>query len=350
MFTISVCMIIKNEEEVLNRILTCVQKFADEIIIVDTGSTDNSLSIAKKFTDKIYHHQWTNNFSEARNFSFSKATKDYIMWIDADDYISSLEIEKILNLKNNDTSFPSMFLFKYVMSFENNLPTFSFYRERLLKRDKNFLWQGFIHEVIPISTDAIKIDISIEHRKIKHVDPKRNLKIYRYAKRKKITFTPRDTYYYARELYYNHYYKSAIKEFKKFLKVKDIYHPNEIETYVILSNIYTQFKDYANAKKIIFKSVQKYTPNSETCCTLANIYYLENNNHQAIFWYKSALHSEKQNEGFTQIDYNEFIPHIMLSIIYFQLGDYKLAKHHHTIAKTLKPNDPNILNNDTFFN
>ena len=101
MFTISLCMIIKNEEEVLHRVLSCAKKFADEIIIVDTGSTDNSISIAKKYTNKIYNFTWVNNFSKARNFSFSKATKDYIMWLDADDYIAENEITNLISLLDN---------------------------------------------------------------------------------------------------------------------------------------------------------------------------------------------------------------------------------------------------------
>jgi len=349
MFTLSVCLIIKNEEDVLDRILGCVNQFADEIVIVDTGSTDASINIAKKYTNKIYHFKWIDNFSEARNFSFSKATKDYIMWLDADDYIPATEIKKILNLKNSAGTPPSMYLFKYSMGFENNIATFEFYRERLLRRDKNFQWQGFIHEVIPITSDAIKLDIKIEHRKIKASDPKRNLHIYRKAKKNNVPFTPRDTYYYARELYYHHHYKSAIKEFKKFLKFKDIYPPNEMETRIILANIYTQLKDYANAKKTILSSIKKYPPNAETCCTIANIYNLESNLPQALFWYKAALHSEKQVDGFQNLDYEEFIPNLQLSVIYYRLGDIKTAKSYHKFAKSLKPENPAILHNDQFF-
>ena len=111
MFTISVCMIIKDEEKTLNRILSAIKKFADEIVIVDTGSKDNSIEIARKYTDKIFHFIWIDNFGEARNFSFSKATKDYIMWLDADDVIKDSEIEKILKLKQSNKDI-DMYLFK----------------------------------------------------------------------------------------------------------------------------------------------------------------------------------------------------------------------------------------------
>ena len=72
--TISLCMIVKNEENVLDRCLSSIADLMDEIIIVDTGSTDRTKEIASKYTDLIYDFPWINDFSAARNFSFSKAT------------------------------------------------------------------------------------------------------------------------------------------------------------------------------------------------------------------------------------------------------------------------------------
>jgi glycosyltransferase involved in cell wall biosynthesis len=65
--SISLCMIVKNQEEFLEKCLNSICNFVDEIIIVDTGSKDNTVAIAKKFTDKIYHHPWEKSFSKARN-------------------------------------------------------------------------------------------------------------------------------------------------------------------------------------------------------------------------------------------------------------------------------------------
>lgn len=78
------------------KILKCAQKFADEIVVVDTGSTDKTIEIARKYTDKIYNFKWCDDFSKARNFAFSKGTCDYLMWLDADDFIFEKDIKKIL--------------------------------------------------------------------------------------------------------------------------------------------------------------------------------------------------------------------------------------------------------------
>ena len=90
MISISVCMIVKNEEAVLARCLDSLQQIADEIIIVDTGSTDRTKEIAALYTSRIYDFTWVHDFSAARNFAFSKATKDYIYSADADEVLEEI--------------------------------------------------------------------------------------------------------------------------------------------------------------------------------------------------------------------------------------------------------------------
>ena len=84
---ISVCMIVKNEEDILKRCLDSLKGIWDELIIVDTGSTDATKAVAAEYTDKIYDFKWTGNFSDARNFAFSKAGMEYIYSADADEVL-----------------------------------------------------------------------------------------------------------------------------------------------------------------------------------------------------------------------------------------------------------------------
>ena len=131
MATISLCMIVKNEEETLTRCLNSVYDLVDEIIIVDTGSSDRTVEIAARFTEKIYRYPWNDDFAAARNESFSKASMDYCMWLDADDILEPAEREKFLLLKQSLPPDTDMVMMKYHTSFdETGKPAFTYDRER----------------------------------------------------------------------------------------------------------------------------------------------------------------------------------------------------------------------------
>jgi glycosyltransferase involved in cell wall biosynthesis len=85
--TVSVCMIVKDAQGTLYRCLDSVKAIADEIIICDTGSTDRTVEIAREYTDQVHLIPWEDDFAAARNRSIAKATKDWILWIDADEHL-----------------------------------------------------------------------------------------------------------------------------------------------------------------------------------------------------------------------------------------------------------------------
>ena len=93
--SLSACLIVKNESKHLEKCLSCLKDNVDEIIVVDTGSSDSTKEIAAKFTSKIFDFAWKDDFSEARSFSISKASSDWIFVIDADEIISNNDIENI---------------------------------------------------------------------------------------------------------------------------------------------------------------------------------------------------------------------------------------------------------------
>lgn len=95
---LSVCIIAKNEEKNIRRCLESLKSYNFEIVVVDTGSTDDTEKIAQQYTDRLYHFQWKNNFSSARNFAISKSTKTYVMSIDCDECIDYIDVKKLQNL------------------------------------------------------------------------------------------------------------------------------------------------------------------------------------------------------------------------------------------------------------
>ena len=89
--TVSVCMIVKNAQGTLYRCLDSVKQIADEIIVCDTGSTDRTIEIAREYTDQVCSIPWEDDFAAARNHSIEKASKDWVLWIDADEYLLGAE-------------------------------------------------------------------------------------------------------------------------------------------------------------------------------------------------------------------------------------------------------------------
>ena len=162
--SVSLCMIMRNEEAVLYRCLALSTKIFDEIIIVDTGSTDRSLEISAKFPCRVFHQPWADDFSIPRNFSIDHATSDWVMVLDPDEYIDPKDylafreltrqwtipayVFQTLNYTNelrmirfqpNDKSYPLTAHFPgYMVSLKT----------RLFQRRYNYRFEGCFHELL----------------------------------------------------------------------------------------------------------------------------------------------------------------------------------------------------------
>jgi glycosyltransferase involved in cell wall biosynthesis len=169
MITVSVCMIVKNEEEVLERCLESLKSIADEFVIIDTGSSDVTKEIALRYTDKVYDYVWQNDFAHARNFSFSKATMEYIYTADADEVIDQGNIERFLMLKKAMLLEVEIVQMKYTNQLQFGT-TYNFeteYRPKLFKRLREFVWMNPIHETVNIEPIIYDSDVEIIHMPVK---------------------------------------------------------------------------------------------------------------------------------------------------------------------------------------
>ena len=340
-------MIVKNEEATLARVLSCAKKFADEIIVVDTGSTDNSVKIALEFTEKVYFFGWKNDFAAARNFSFSFATCDYVMWLDADDYISWQNIKRIKRLKERGGA--DIYTCEYKTAFnENGNCVFEFFRERIIKND-GAKWQGFIHEAIPLYGKVVKTDIAIEHRKAVAGDKRRNLKIYRRHLRAGETLSKRDTYYYARELYYNRYYRAAIKIFEDLLEKGGLYQPDLRDAIIILADCYFAIKKYKKAVYRLNNGLFLIKPNSKYLCKIGEAFKNLGLLGLSAAFYERALETATEEDGFLEREYSDIIPYLELCYLYYKLGDIEKSFDYHLKAKGCNAKNPSVIYNDNFF-
>ncbi len=163
--TISCVMIVKNEERILGRCLDSIRDLMDEIIIVDTGSSDGTKEVAKKYTDKIYDFAWTGNFSDARNFAFSKATMDYIYSADADEVLDETNHVKFRALKDMLPEEVEIVQMKYSGQLQHST-VYNFdeeYRPKLFKRLRKFVWQDPVHEMIRLDPVVYDSEVTICH-------------------------------------------------------------------------------------------------------------------------------------------------------------------------------------------
>ena len=352
MITLSLCMIVKDEEDVLGRCIDSVKSIVDEIIIVDTGSVDATKDIAKSYTDKVYDFKWIDDFSAARNFSFSKATKDYILWLDADDVILENDRIKLKKLKYNIKDDVDLVMLKYNVAFDKGgRPTFSYYRERILKRDMKYMWTGEIHEVIELYGNIIYEDIAVTHKKIKANTLDRNLRIYEKIISSGKELDSRQEYYYAKELFYNNKIDKAIERLINVINSSDAWVENKISACDELAHCYLIQNKKNDALIALLRSFEFDEPRAEICCEIGLYFMNENEHKKAIFWYKLALTREVNLEsgGFKLLDCYGYIPYIQLCVCYDHLNQKEKAIEYNEKAGIIKPYDEAFLYNKRYF-
>lgn len=339
--TYSLCMIVKNEEDVLERCLESVKGIFDEIIIVDTGSSDKTKEIAKKYTDKIYDFEWCDDFSKARNYAFSLATSDYIMWLDADDILTKEDYLKLQEFKQNMPDVDVVMMPYHIAFDKEGKPTFSYYRERLLKRNKYFQWKDPVHEYLEIYGNIITEEIAITHKKEKSYTD-RNLKIYQSMEKNKQPFTPRNLYYYGRELVDHKKYNKAKIILKRFLKT-DGWIEDKINACLLLYQI-------TNEISYLLTTLEYDIPRSKIAYFIGNHFLKQQDYKKSIYWYHLILELPKNKHlSFHEEEYDEFFPCLQLCFCYYQLKDIKKSLFYHECCKKLKPYDERVIYNEQIF-
>ncbi len=352
MVSISLCMIVKDEEAVLGRCLSGMKDLVDEIIIVDTGSEDRTREIARQYTDRIYFFEWIDDFSAARNFSFSKASMDYCMWMDADDVMSEKDREAFLELKRGLTLHTDVVMMRYHTAFDKNgNPTFWYYRERLIRNGCGYVWQGAVHEVITPSGNIVYSEVAVSHKKLGAGDPDRNLAIYKKMLSEGKVLNARELYYYARELYYHETYGEASKALESFLERQDAWVENKIEACQIMAKCYEKMGEGSASLQALFRSLEYDVPRAEICCEIGR-YFMEKEQYEtAVFWYENALKCklDLKKGGFVLPDCYQYIPSLQLCVCCDKLGRYAEAEAYNEIAGQCKPESSAYLYNKEYF-
>ena len=228
MVSISLCMIVKNEEDVLARCLDSAAGLVDEIVIVDTGSTDRTREIAARYTDKIFDFPWRDDFAAARNESFSHAAMDYCLWLDAD-------------------------------------------------------------EVVPSVGTVLYGDFAVTHKKTRPSDPDRNLRIYEAQLAAGQELEPRQQFYYGRELYYHKRWEEALAVFETFLEEGRGWVENNIDACCHCAYCHRELGDEQAALAALLRTFTYDWPRAEVCCEIGRWFFQKEQHRQAAYWYTLAL-------------------------------------------------------------
>lgn len=351
MIEISLCMIVRNEENSLPRCLTSVGAIADEIIIVDTGSTDRTKEIARSYGAVIYDFTWIDDFSAARNFAFSKATKEYIFWLDADDYLKNDDHVRFMELKANFPDHIDSVNMQYNLAFdgEGNVIT-SLRRNRLIRRSCNFKWIGPVHEYLEVYGPSYSSDVCITHEKDK-VYTDRNLRIYRKREAEGEQFSPRDQYYYANELRDHGIYEEACRYYEQFLQGGLGWIEDNYQACLRLAECRERLGDREGAFEDLCRTLQYDKPRPEFCCRIGDWHVEKGQLLPAVYWYELAIRLPWNNDsmGVRNEAFSTWVPNLQLALCYDRLGQHEQAHKFNETALLHHPGHPSMLYNRNYF-
>ena len=337
MITISLCMIVKNEERLLARCLDSVADLMDEIIIVDTGSTDKTKEIAARYTDKIYDFEWINDFAAARNFAFSKAGMEYIYSADADEVLDEENRKAFLELKK--TLLPEIDIVQ--MYYGNQLSFGTIYnfdkelRPKLFKRLRPFTWAEPIHEQVIMEPVIYDSDVIISHM------PENNHKDRDLAAFARITslgepLSKRLHNIYAKELFVS-------GEDEDFIRAAEFFEASCQDTSRSLDEIKEAACVAARAARLrgdlnkFLKYALKVIASegcAEICCELGQYFLTQKDFDEAAVWFYNAAY---ETECILNIHSSGDIPLRGLAECYRAMGNNEQADEYEKLADEWKP-------------
>lgn len=350
--TIALCCIAKNEGNHVKRFLDTFSPLVDKVYFVDTGSTDNTLEIAKQYPNVETHFfEWIDDFAAARNYAFSKATEDYIMWADLDDSISNQDA--FTEWRDKSMHMAEMWFanYRYAFDKEGNA-TCTFGRERVVKNNGNFEWKYTIHEgILPKKAPKASSVASwtIDHLRTEEdliKDKRRNLNIF-----DKLSemggLDARMKYYFGKELFENREPKKAATVLLDACKESDLESHDRILCIQYACYALMQTEQFDKAIDIALTGLQLAPNRAEYFIMIADCYVKKGCIKEAIPYYHAAKNSDPTGQisddksigaVFQHKEAYTTYPRNQLARLYFHLGQFKESKDQAREALMIKPN------------
>lgn len=305
MATISACMIVKDAEEHLERCLHSLQGIVEEIIVVDTGSTDNTLTIAKRYGAKTHHFSWNNDFSAARNASLEQATQDWILIIDDDEAFDRRELgllkerldtleadAAIIHTKNftNSRNLQGWTASTQVKGFDGYVVS---KRVRLFRNNKGIRFHYNLHEsVMPSLTAFHYKTVEITDVSVLHYGYEAHKEKYLDMAEKELEENdddPKVLYEAGVAFLHQRMYDKAVDAFSKVRKMN----PHYLQTLTNLGTAYTKQGKFYEAAQIFLEAIDRNKEDISAYNNLAVIFRKTKKYDKAEYLLKKALQIKK---------------------------------------------------------
>lgn len=340
---LALAMIVKDEEKTLGRLLDSVKGCFEEIVIVDTGSKDRTKEIAASYGAKIFDFEWVDDFAAARNFSFSKATCPFVMWLDADDVLKPEDRQKLLALKADLGSADAYLMAYDYAQDEFGASTCTLQRHRIVRKDPRVRWYLPIHECLqfpPGNRDAMT-DVVVTHKRHSDSliqDKGRNIRILRKA----VAQYPEDQrvkYYFAKELNTEGEHAESARVFEKYLLKGDC-HENMVQAYYWLAMDYLFLKDEENAIETAMRGIRFDPRWAEYYALIGQICNDRGDWERSIRWFElAASRPIPQSWGTVLVDKYTWLPRLQLCVAYARSGNPKKAYEWNEAGLAYRPGD-----------
>lgn len=272
MAAISACLIVKNEEELLPRCLESLEG-VDEIIVCDTGSEDGTQEIAESYGARLSFFDWCDDFSAARNFAKNQASNDWILSIDADEYLIEDGLGKIKNFLDTCKTEGV----EVSMQGENSYSQHSSIRVFQKKCD----WMGKIHEVVDAKTKShCQAKIIYGHSPAHELDPDIDLRILSSIPNP----SPRDLYYLAREYFYREKWEQAVDILETQYLPAATWKPERTDAWLMLARCLWNLQRGDDARTACLQAINNNAHFREALVFMGEISWPDNR----MMWWKMS--------------------------------------------------------------
>lgn len=344
---LSLCVIAKNEAQSLPVMISSVKDIVDEIIIVDTGSEDNTLEVARQYTDKVYEFiEDEFSFANARNESMKHVTGDWILILDCDESVHPDTAAVLRATLEKQPEHVELVLPNMVMCNNDGSIHQEFLCERIIRNGRGAAFDGAMHNHVNVEVGPKRVAIpslQLIHNRVVREEKYRAQRANQRAQMAERVFADKDDrrslFYLAGTRFDCQKYDECVPVFEKYLEISD-WPEERYQASLLLAQAYFQLDRPDDARRVLAASLKDDWKRAEAYLMLGDIAAGRGDFREAEWWYKAAsLKPLQPSPMFVEPAAHTWLPHTALWNTYRALGNNQLATEHGRLAVEL--GDPN---------